>query len=249
MLQNHVGDPSLPHGRLAQPSSSTGVDKGQWPSLCGTALHCQTGALADKLMNNCLPPNELAMNIPQRLMLKSQCETKKRPQIMAHGSFKPRQRPEPMDTVAIEGHIQSQFPAFWPWFQALALETQSVWQSVWALPLASGLAGDMELREILLLIWPGESHEHGDRDLACNEVAVEMEQRWTQEDIKQHSEMSNRPAQPSLVSPPRTTVGSSHLSSGVGFDFFIFSHIKLPGILSMGETERHTPLDTSSGSG
>lgn len=46
-----------------------------------------------------------------------------------------------MDAIAIEGHIQSQFPASRPWFQALALGTQSVWQSVWALPLASGLAG------------------------------------------------------------------------------------------------------------
>lgn len=186
------------------------------------------------------------MNIPRRLMLKSQCDTKKRPQITAHGSFKPRQRQEPMDTVAIEGHIQSQFPASRPRFQALASETQSVGQSVWALPLASGRAGDMELREILLLIWPGESHEHRDRDLGCSEVAVETEQRSPHEDVKQ---MSHRPAQPSLISPPKPAVGSSYLSSGVGFDFFIFSHIKLPGTPSRRETERCTPLDSSSGSG
>lgn len=94
-----------------------------------------------------LPPNKLAMNIPRRLMLKRQCETKKRPQITAHGSFKPRQRQEPMDFIAIEGNIQRQFQAPQPWFQALALEMESVWQPVWALPLALGLAGGGNCRK------------------------------------------------------------------------------------------------------
>ena len=94
-----------------------------------------------KLMNSLSPTQQAGHEHTPRLMLKSQCETKKRPQITARGSFKPRQRQEPMDTIAIEGHIQSQFPASRLWFQALALETQSVWQSVWVLPLASGWAG------------------------------------------------------------------------------------------------------------
>lgn len=61
--------------------------------------------------------------------------------------------------------------------------------------------------------------------------------------------MSHQPAQPLLLSPLRATAGSSHFSSGVGFDFYIFSHIKLPGTLSRREFKRGTPLDTISGFG
>lgn len=77
------------------------------------------------LWTPCFPPHKSAMNIPWRPMLYSQCKTKKRPQITAHGSFKPRQRQDLTDPIAIEGHTESWFPASWPWFQVLALEPLS----------------------------------------------------------------------------------------------------------------------------